>query len=300
MAIKRYLFLLFLLGDLALAGPLQAAAEFDIGLNSEDVWFSKSKFFAGEKVKIYAQIHNYGSKDVSAYVIFYQGETTIGEPQPVSVVAGGTDDAVWVDWLAVAGKYDIMVRLVGQSPADTAVDNNSVSLPVNIDNDNDSDGIGDSDDTDDDNDGLADNDEANLKTDPKNPDSDGDGVIDGEDDYPLDKNRSVKEIPKPIAISAPVASSGPNESLGDNLKEEIRNDGEVPYFKFAPEESINKEEGIEVPALPGSDPLSDSSSETRSVRYFWLAPLIFFGFLIYFSPKIFKRQRRPVRRKTKK
>jgi len=56
------------------------AAEYDLGLGNDDVWFSKTKFFAGEKVKIYAQINNYGSKDASAYVIFYQGQTTIGDP----------------------------------------------------------------------------------------------------------------------------------------------------------------------------------------------------------------------------
>jgi surface protein len=81
--------------------------------------------------------------------------------------------------------------------------------------DNDGDGIGDNADTDDDNDGFtdtnetaagsdpldpssvpsdSDNDqlpdsvEAQIGTDPNNPDTDGDGAIDGEDDYPLDPN----------------------------------------------------------------------------------------------------------------
>ena len=81
--------------------------------------------------------------------------------------------------------------------------------------DNDNDGIGDNADSDDDNDGysdsnentagsdpldpnsvpqdsdndkLPDNVEASMGTDPSNPDTDGDGSIDGEDDFPLDPN----------------------------------------------------------------------------------------------------------------
>jgi surface protein len=85
----------------------------------------------------------------------------------------------------------------------------------NESSDNDGDGIGDNADTDDDNDGYSDSDETaagsdpldktsipedadfdkiadilepDLGTDPNNPDTDGDGVIDGEDAFPLDPN----------------------------------------------------------------------------------------------------------------
>ncbi|MDC3330488.1 BspA family leucine-rich repeat surface protein, partial [Flavobacteriaceae bacterium] len=88
-------------------------------------------------------------------------------------------------------------------------------LDPNESSDNDGDGVGDNEDTDDDNDGFTDQQENNVGTDPKdptsmpedrdndklpdlseqaigtdpnNPDTDGDGVIDGEDDYPKDPN----------------------------------------------------------------------------------------------------------------
>ncbi|MDC1011784.1 Ig-like domain-containing protein, partial [Flavobacteriaceae bacterium] len=88
-------------------------------------------------------------------------------------------------------------------------------LDPNESSDNDGDGLGDNEDTDDDNDGFTDQQENNVGTDPKdptsmpedrdndklpdlseqaigtdpnNPDTDGDGVIDGEDDYPKDPN----------------------------------------------------------------------------------------------------------------
>ncbi|MFH1172903.1 MAG: hypothetical protein V1692_00040 [bacterium] len=298
MKAKRHLILLFSVLALALPGPILAALEFDIGLTNKDVWFSKSEFFAGEKVKIYAQVHNYGSKDISAYVIFYQGQTTIGEPQPVSVVSGGTDDAVWVDWLAIAGQYDILVRLVGQSPADDVTDNNSITIPVNIDNDHDNDSIGDSQDTDDDNDGLSDIDEVKLKTDSLNPDSDGDSSIDGEDDYPLDKNRSVKADPKPTAVKSQPVSQ---KTATDNQTETTKDDQGVPYFKFAGEQNANSAESQEATApLPDSQ-AAGAQAGGQMLDFLWAIPFLILGFLIYFSPRIFRRKRRrPIRRSIKK
>jgi gliding motility-associated-like protein len=93
--------------------------------------------------------------------------------------------------------------------------NDAFPLDANESEDTDGDGIGDNADTDDDNDGFTDEQEENVGTDPKdptsmpddkdndklpdlseqaigtdpnNPDTDGDGVIDGEDDYPKDPN----------------------------------------------------------------------------------------------------------------
>jgi hypothetical protein len=54
--------------------------------------------------------------------------------------------------------------------------------------DTDGDGIGDNTDDDNDNDGLSNNDEEKLGTDPKNPDHDGDTVLDGDDAFPLDQS----------------------------------------------------------------------------------------------------------------
>lgn len=60
--------------------------------------------------------------------------------------------------------------------------------------DSDNDGIDDKVDPDDDNDGLTDLKEKELGTNPLNPDTDGDGVNDGQDAYPLDPNRSKKQL----------------------------------------------------------------------------------------------------------
>jgi len=54
----------------------------------------------------------------------------------------------------------------------------------------DKDEIGDNEDPDDDNDKLDDENEIKMQTDALNPDTDGDGAIDGEDAFPLDKNET--------------------------------------------------------------------------------------------------------------
>jgi hypothetical protein len=87
-----------------------------------------------------------------------------------------------------------------QTPVDTDLD----FIPDCVDTDDDNDGysdefegIAESDPLDvdslpldTDQDGLPDAVESRRRTDPNNPDTDGDGVKDGEDDYPRDPNRS--------------------------------------------------------------------------------------------------------------
>ena len=63
--------------------------------------------------------------------------------------------------------------------------------------DTDGDGQGDACDADDDNDGIPDASEGAQGTSPTNPDSDGDGVADGQDLYPTDPTRSSAPPPPP-------------------------------------------------------------------------------------------------------
>ena len=73
--------------------------------------------------------------------------------------------------------------------------------------DTDRDGLGDNTDPDDDNDGLSDEQEKTKGTDPKRQDTDGDGVIDSRDFYPLDPKRSVEEKAKHRDIFTPVKAA---------------------------------------------------------------------------------------------
>jgi hypothetical protein len=81
--------------------------------------------------------------------------------------------------------------------------------------DNDKDGSGDVCDADDDNDGLSDIDEAKKGTDPKNPDTDQDGVKDGADAMPLNQDESVAS-----SAQSETASETNEAGSGDNLSGE--------------------------------------------------------------------------------
>ena len=118
--------------------------------------------------------------------------------------------------------------------------------------DTDEDGIGDNKDKDDDNDGYSDVDELLQDTDPKdpesnpldtdqdgvsdflekltgtdpeNPDTDGDGVIDGEDDFPLDPNYSSDNDGDGIPDEVDVYGDNDSDDLGDVPDIDDDNDG---------------------------------------------------------------------------
>lgn len=74
--------------------------------------------------------------------------------------------------------------------------------------DTDGDGTGNVQDDDDDNDGLPDADEVTSGTDPLLPDTDGDGVDDGEDAYPLDPTRTVADDTPPVISPAISGTAG--------------------------------------------------------------------------------------------
>ena len=118
--------------------------------------------------------------------------------------------------------------------------------------DTDGDGVGDNKDKDDDNDGYSDVDEILQGTDPKNPDespldsdndgisdfleelrgtdpnnpdTDGDGVIDGEDEFPLDPNFSSDNDDDGIPDAVDVYGDNDSDELGDIPDIDDDNDG---------------------------------------------------------------------------
>lgn len=174
---------------LLLPTNLQAAdSTYDLGITQNDISFSK-ELVAGQKVRMYAAIHNYGREDVIGYVTFYQGNILIGDSQVISVRAGSLADEVYVDWEVPSGSFNIRAEINGQDPKDENSSNDlaitTLFIPLP---DNDQDGDPDSRDPDDDNDGISDDNEKKIETDPLDSDSDDDGCLDNEDDFPLDPN----------------------------------------------------------------------------------------------------------------
>lgn len=185
-------------GIFAAATPALAAPEYDLAIGAGDISYVPAEPIEGQKFRVYARVQNVGSKDVSGFVTFYQGPAVIGTSQVVSVRAGGSPDEVFVDWVAPAGAFNILARIQGQEPADENTANEETVSPMIAPlRDTDKDGIPDRDDPDQDNDTVLNTVEGARGTNPLVQDSDGDGVNDAHDAFPLDPTRSVAPPPPP-------------------------------------------------------------------------------------------------------
>lgn len=210
----KRLFLLFIL----VLFPFSAHAAADLKIEASGIRFSESPLIAGDEVRIYTEVTNIGDEDVSGYLTFYQGSTLIDQSVVISLLAGGSPEEVYIDFIVPSSTFNILAVIQGTDPVDSNLDNNSAVTTMlqpiidgdrdgvvdaddnckstsNVDQtDTDGDGLGDACDTDDDNDGLSDEVESELNTNPKSKDTDLDGVNDPDDAYPNDKDRSEIEV----------------------------------------------------------------------------------------------------------
>lgn len=232
------------------------AQEFDkdLYLGASDVQVSQN-VLKGDQVRIYVKVHNASSTDLSGVVKFYDEKAGqfISADQPVSILAGKTDD-VFIDWKAeVRGDHPIAVRIVPWVSDGDDPSNNKVVKVVYVDIDSDGDGIGDRFDNDDDNDGVADSNDAF----PYNPnewkdtdgdgigdnadtDDDGDGKLDIEDAFPLDPNETNDTDGDGVGDNEDVFPFDPSEAfdqdadgLGDNADPDDQNKGPKPFIQLS-------------------------------------------------------------------
>jgi PKD repeat protein len=190
---------------MCLAPNLSRAAVVDLGISASSLVFSEDTLIEGKPVRVYASIRNYGDTDATAYVAFYLGADLIGRSQIVSVLADGAKDDVFVDFEPPAGSFNIRAVVQGANPADSNAANNEAMTPLfRAFADTDGDGVID----DEDNCSERDNpDQEDLDDDGKgdicDTDTDGDGVMNVDDDFPEDGSKSEKVVEE-ASVPAPV------------------------------------------------------------------------------------------------
>ena len=198
---KLFIFFTIVFLTCPLFGIHAADHDVDLGLNANEIRFSKNtnNLLVGEDLRVYASVYNNGNQDALGYIAFYiNNESQMIGSAEVSVLADGYYDEVYVDFTVPKNDFRVMVTLLSIIPNDDNLTNNSIiTQKFIVQGDNDQDGIGDDLATDDDNDSLLDGQEEQLGTDKDNRDTDGDGVLDADDLYPLDPNK-YKDEPEPV------------------------------------------------------------------------------------------------------
>jgi hypothetical protein len=127
--------------------------------------------------------------DVVGYRIYRSDQIQVGFSILDEIL--GRDNTTYIDTNLIDGvSYTYYILAFDRTPSYSGA---SVQASGTSDSDTDGDGLYNAEDLDDDADGLSDMEEAELKTNPLLADTDGDGYIDPEDDYPLDISKWKKE-----------------------------------------------------------------------------------------------------------
>lgn len=256
---KQKILSIVFLGGFLLTPLAHADSTADLSLVPGSI---KSKDYVLEEkpVRLYATVKNNSKQDLLGTVKFYdetKGEF-IGQDQPVSIVAGGTDD-VFIDWNPGAtGTKKLTARILPWSDEGDDASNNKISTSIFVDIDTDGDGIPNQKDPDDDNDEVKDAEDAFPLDANESEDSDGDGignnqdedddgdsVVDIQDLFPTDPKESSDKDGDGMGDGIDKFPDDPTESvdadgdgIGGNADINDQNKGPIPEIKITPDKAL--------------------------------------------------------------
>lgn len=217
-----------------------------VGFPTQQIWFSKEPFFAGDTVAISTLLINSSDATFSGTVVFLDNGVPIDE-HTFSLVPGRSSEVVSVEWAATPGDHRIRAKLRGATLVENGVAKPAEvgegvveMLTLTVDTDTDGDDIGNAGDLDDDNDLVSDADELAAGTDPLKKDSDGDGVSDPDE-------IKAGTVEKPVATTTRIV----NETIDRYVPAVVR-DAAAPVGGV-----------LETVRTAGADTIAQLSQENR-------------------------------------
>ncbi len=294
------------------------------GFVQGNIWYSKTPFFADDKIRIYTIIFNGSNQDLVGSVEFFDNGTTIRK-SPFSISDGGRVRDVWVDWTAKNGKHTITARITDVSVIEAGGKKRLVMLENNeagkselqVDFDTDNDGVGNTQDLDDDNDGVPDIDEIKNGTNPLKKDTDGNGITDDKEIELAAKKDStvtstgtlgsIEGVIKTANDAIPVVVKS-SVSSSTNAIERFRV-GEGYQFRLAKEAKINEIAAIKAieqsAVVSGAPKTITSGTDTMlsvaqkpfayvllailtALQYIFEWKVLFYGIILYALYRLFK------------
>lgn len=222
---KKTLFALFvsLLLNVQTGLPLVSAASGDLALSTSNVWFSTDSYLEGSTIRIWASAQNNSPNDLLGSVRFTVNGSLIDSDQPISALAGKTDE-VFVDWIPETyGTFSLIIQVIPWDSSSDNPDNNTVQKEVTVYQDTDRDGIPNGSDTDKDGDSVANEEDAFPITYSESEDTDADGQ--GNNADLDDDNDGTADAEDQLPEDSRYTQDQDGDGLADEVDEDKDGDG---------------------------------------------------------------------------
>lgn len=191
----------------------------DLSISDANVWFSNTYFFEGSPTRIWASVQNNSPYDLLGTVRFTSKDGIIGTDQPISALAGKSDE-VFVDWTPPSyGDYTVTATVIPWDGTSDNPGNNVIQKTVTVQQDTDRDGIANASDPDKDGDGVANEEDAFPISSLESKDTDGDGKgnnadTDDDNDGTLDAD---DQMPEDSRYTKDQDSDGSPDEIDDDI-----------------------------------------------------------------------------------
>ena len=258
---KKTLLALFtgvLLGTLT-GFPLASAASGDLALSAGNVWFSTESYLEGSTIRIWASAQNNSPSDLLGSVRFSVDGSLIDSDQPISALAGKTDE-VFVDWVpGTYGTFTLTIQVIPWDSSSDNPDNNTVHKEVTVYQDTDRDGIPNGSDSDKDGDGVANEEDAFPITYSESKDTDGDGQ--GNNADLDDDNDGTPDSEDQLPEDSRYTEDQDGDGLADEVDEDQDGDGLLNEEESSVGTDEAKQDTDEDGSMDGQDTFPTDASE---------------------------------------